>query len=499
MAHRSWLRPDLPSVPQSADEHISGAPSHPEWDEPQATQGLTELVNTLAACGGGSPELALDLVLHDIVGQACLATGATAAAIALWRGDEMVCRAATGTEAPDLGIRLETRAGLSGACVQARELQQCHDTELDPRVDRAACQRLGVRSLLVLPLLDGDELFGIFEIFSPRPNAFDERDVHTVLALAHRIVQNRRRLKDAANHPPTANSAASLATASPPVLEEQRPSAEPEANRASPVPQAGIRDEVELALPAMQGGRTAEMFTASLGVLVIAAALLLGTLVGWRLGWQKALLGKGGHSPQVAGVVSKATAPPAQEATEKNENATAVKPPVPAAPSASSLPKPSSSSAPITPAPPPMGGLVVYQNGKVVYSQPPSTPTETANLNESQGTAPVNTAPGALSPAGAPGAVQVPEAIAAARLIRRVEPQYPLEARQQRLQGAVVLQAAIARDGSVQNAVLLKGEPELGKAAVQAVKQWRYQPYVVDGKPVEMETTITLNFKLPSD
>ena len=154
---------------------------------------VAELARTLAAHGGGAEsfDLALDLVLNEVVEQARLATGATGAAIALARSGEMVCRATTGADAPDLGVRVETRSGLSGACLQTGKIQQCGDTETDPRVNAEACRRLGVKSMLVLPLGYGKEPFGILEVFSSRPNAFSEQDVNALQVLARRVVQNK--------------------------------------------------------------------------------------------------------------------------------------------------------------------------------------------------------------------------------------------------------------------------------------------------------------------
>jgi len=165
-----------------------------QWSDTEPDD-LSRLVSTLAAHGGGtiSADLALDLVLNEVVKHACLVTGASAAAIALVREDEMVCRATTGAEAPDLGVRLDTRTGLSGACVLTREVQHCNDTESDPRVNLEVSRRLGVRSVLVVPLLNDKELVGIFEIFSPEANHFGDPDVLTVKSLANEVIQNLKK------------------------------------------------------------------------------------------------------------------------------------------------------------------------------------------------------------------------------------------------------------------------------------------------------------------
>jgi protein TonB len=81
-------------------------------------------------------------------------------------------------------------------------------------------------------------------------------------------------------------------------------------------------------------------------------------------------------------------------------------------------------------------------------------------------------------------------------LIQRVEPAYPPLARAARVQGEVVLQAIIDRDGNIQNLQLMSGHPMLVPSAIAAVKQWRYKPYLLNGNPVEVETSITVIFTL---
>ncbi len=82
-----------------------------------------------------------------------------------------------------------------------------------------------------------------------------------------------------------------------------------------------------------------------------------------------------------------------------------------------------------------------------------------------------------------------------AALIYKVNPEYPATARNARVQGSVVMRAVIGTDGTIQQLQLIKGNPLLVNAAMQAAKKWRYRPAQLDGKPVEIETTITINFK----
>jgi protein TonB len=93
--------------------------------------------------------------------------------------------------------------------------------------------------------------------------------------------------------------------------------------------------------------------------------------------------------------------------------------------------------------------------------------------------------------------LQVAPEVAEGSLLHRVEPDYPEQARQQQIQGPVVLDVRTRRDGTIQELKLLSGQRLLADAAIAAVKQWRFRPHLVKGEPVEMQTTVTLNFKLP--
>src|SRR2546429_2076344 len=81
-------------------------------------------------------------------------------------------------------------------------------------------------------------------------------------------------------------------------------------------------------------------------------------------------------------------------------------------------------------------------------------------------------------------------------LIHRVQPEYPPLAIQTRTQGQVVLRAVISRGGTIENLQVVSGHPLLVRAALEAVRQWRYRPYVLNGEPVEVETQVTVNFVL---
>ncbi len=120
---------------------------------------------------------------------------------------------------------------------------------------------------------------------------------------------------------------------------------------------------------------------------------------------------------------------------------------------------------PPIPAPPPMAALLALESWK---------PGESAN----------------------PQMVKITEGVSQGLLLQQVRPVYPPLARQARIQGTVVLQVLIGKDGSIESLSLVSGHPMLAPAAMDAVKQWKYKPYSLNGEPVEVETTINVSFEL---
>ncbi len=108
----------------------------------------------------------------------------------------------------------------------------------------------------------------------------------------------------------------------------------------------------------------------------------------------------------------------------------------------------------------------------------------------------ISSTPIAVPKVATPQRVRVSAGVQQGLLIHQVKPNYPPLARQARIQGTVVLQAVISKDGTIQGLHVVSGHPMLAPAAVDAVKQWRYKPYFLNGEPVEVETQITVNFTL---
>jgi GAF domain len=131
----------------------------------------------------------LDAALQLLADRARYITGASGAAIALRRDgrNDMLCRASAGSNAPELGALLSTEFGLSGESVRTRRLLRCDDAERDVRVNQEVCRQLGIASVLVMPVVNDDEVLGVFELFSGKSHAFGERDLSAVQRLSQMV------------------------------------------------------------------------------------------------------------------------------------------------------------------------------------------------------------------------------------------------------------------------------------------------------------------------
>ena len=141
----------------------------------------------------------LDAALQLLADRAQYITGASGAAIALRRDgkNDMLCRASAGSNAPELGALLSTEFGLSGESVRTRQALRCDDAERDARVNRDVCRQLGIASVVVMPVVNDDEVLGVFELFSGEANAFGARDVSAIQRLSE-MVETAVRLAQAA-------------------------------------------------------------------------------------------------------------------------------------------------------------------------------------------------------------------------------------------------------------------------------------------------------------
>ena len=431
----------LRQLGQELDEPRNNADSR-ESEDQDPSLVLAELARTLAQHGGGnaSADLALDLVLNEIVQQACLATTATGAAAGLMHDGELVVRATTGVNAPELGVRLSLQAGLSGACMQTGEVQLSEDTQTDSRVDPETCAELHIQSILAMPIVAANEVLGILEIFSNRAHAFGDRDEQTLQALARRIVNTLNSSVEIPQPPPVAEEAVfeqASANFAPAAEPERLPEQERPAEQLSRVSKRGFP-------------------TLVLILSIIGVALLLGWMIGRP------------PSEQTPKPVTSSV--PAAEPVQSGGPAEAI----PAEPRSSSDGRPIQKKAkPVEP--PPANDLVVYDKGKVIFESAPQGRTE---------------------PAARSSIPTIPSAIAGGLVIAKIRPEYPEAAKQQQIEGPVKLEITVGEDGLVKDVKIANGDPLLAEAAVTAIRQWRFRSYAPGGIPGAFRTSVTVKFSL---
>jgi TonB family protein len=434
---------------------------------------ISQLAALFSEHGGGhfsqefSANLALEIVLNEIVEQACLATGATGAAIFLWRDEEMVCRASSGTTAPGLGTRLDLGSTIAGECIQTRQVQRCDDTEGDPRADSEISRALGAQSVMLLPLLRGRELVGIFAAFSDRIAAFGDRDQQTLEAFTYLVIKNIEKAEKPVEVLPELHAVGD-AQVSIGQAEPVRAPAEVKINDAS---------MGEIFSEPFPPPRRFDFAVAFLGFVVLGSALLLGTKLALRFGWIQPV-----HLSRVK----------TQAATEQQQSDVKTVDGNASSNSAQTASSPQSSNSPATATkqPIPLGSMRVYEDGVEVFRTHPL---------QSNADPPRDRAEGDVQQAAqieSERTIWLAPAMVEDGLVYRVEPEYPEEARESKIEGPVVLEIRIDHGGTVQETKLVSGNAILAQAAIDAVKQWRFKPRSIHGNPVEMDTTVTLNFRL---
>ncbi len=269
-------------------------------------------------------------------------------------------------------------------------------------------------------------------------------------------------------------------------------------------------DAVTTAKPAASSSKTP--------LIAIAALLVVGTLA--YFGWTQFK----GHpaapaaTPQATQTTfpptfDDSTAPPAQQAAA----------PAPEAHPASTQPAPTETAnrfahpaptvapdrvtAPAAPAPTPKSApaplqvKTQLQRAKTAVAPQEASPEapSIAGLGSTSSTQALSAMAVPSQPASAVvlGTQRVSQGVSDGLLIKKVQPVYPAQALQMHVEGAVVLQATIAKDGSIRNVKAVSGSPILVRAASDAVRQWKYRPYTLNGQPVEIDTQISITFKAP--
>lgn len=415
----------------------------------------------------------LDPMLAAIADAALLLTGASGVGLAMWKDGAMVCRARSGKTAPVLGTRLSD-TGISGECLRTGKSQHCCDTENNPLVDAEVCRALGLRSIVALPIQGWRGVNGILEAFSTAPAAFAEHHLKVLEQLAA-LAERARALQPHG--------------ASPVVIE-------PRVEQLKPQATLPACDRVSDAARVFAGRRSRALVLSALGL----AAILLFSFVTWR-GWR-------GHDRNDGEAQVAAPSPATAAAIARLAGDTQLRD---AHPQDQHLPDNDFASKPNA------GGrsLPTADAARVVLPQRAAGSVTKADHNSSgasHGEEGVGTGPPPVAVEQDPSALNgvlsakavlpklsapVSQGVSGGQLLHRVPPVYPAQAKMERIEGKVILDAMVMEDGRLRDLKVVQGQPVLAQSAVEAVMQWRYQPFMLDGKPVKRETRITVEFKLP--
>jgi TonB family protein len=470
-------------------------------------------------------------------------TNASGTAIALSEGnaDEIVCRARSGSAAPDVGAALRVEGTFTGLCIQSGKELRCDDAETDTRVDTAAIRALGIRSMVVTPIREDNKVIGVLACFAPTAHAFTITHVAVLKTMADQIsilLQKERRAKGEGVHAeaplpapkPVASAPAPLpppvvikpassgtATAAVPARVPAVAKAEPiKTEVAAPVPfpkreekqnpeiKANFGTFDSVAAEDKKSAATPKLLMAAAAVLVVAAISTFfvmksrsaSTAVPVQHAQENASSSPG--EVQTAASVPapssaqplKATSQPVSNAAAKNvsfadnrkEHEHVTSSPEKTAAPAEKTEKPSPATVAISSGPSHLSASAsAPQNVEISPTLSMSTPAVSLS---------------ALARPDSTGAPAVAQSeLEPMRVLKTIPPVYPAIARVRRLSGSVVVQVTVGKDGRVHNPQFISGQPVFRDSAFDAVKQWQFKPAMLNGQPIEQTTQIKMDFK----
>jgi TonB family protein len=501
---------------------------HTEMASPTVSRCPTEI----AALRLIAEQLESNQALAFLVERMRNLTSATAAAIALVDNGEIVCRASSGN-APSVGARADPESGFSGECVRTGQIVRCEDTETDLRADRLVCRRLDLRSIVIVPVQIQGRPAGILEVFSSRPHAFETSDELALEHIADLVAEITVRQPEPAllaepqvdEEPPRSMkqsmemAAEEQVPPSPPIADEAEPTDQPAKIAGKPQPKyepaaviaappapavqspAATPKEAEAEVepassfaailnkdgsdepPTGSSAREAALASVAaqrlspLRMRVTGAGILVTVLVvgGWQ-SWRAMTPAKIAPMDTQLKQDQRATAPAPNarllavntRAAPAKSNAALAQPKPPKPARAITLPPPDIASS----AAPPVIALIAG----------PAEASPISNLLAAPVAAPKLNTPQVSQTSGG-------------KLIKKVDPIYPPS--MSFTNGEVVLKATINRKGQVATVNVVRGQAVLAQAAVAAVRRWRYEPFLLDGVPIEVENDIVVNFKMP--
>ena len=445
-----------------------------------------------------------DTILGTIAVAAHSLTGATGAAIAMPRDGAVVCVGRSGETAPELGDRLNVDSGISGECLRTGVSLRCDDASRDFHVDAEVCRQMGLQSIAVVPLRGQQGRVGVLEAFSTESYAFTEDKMALLerlaglaeAAWARGAVTQAQTAATSLVQPVDLEEPASQgeAIAEVPALVEPPP--EPVAAVAAEVPLAEVREVFASAQFKDAIARKKWRLVAIAAAVVVGLALL--SVYGWRAWYEASVASRSGKTASPKVVPSVTANPTAGAGLPGTPDVV-----FPAAPPGKLPPSHGAANAATTQVP----DEVIRRKPQAARSAENSaagTEASSTSNNEdilmvaASSAAPVDLGKVIEAPPVVPKlSVPVSQGTSGGELIHKVQPVYPPEARRMRVTGRVVIDATVNVEGQVDDLKLVSGDALLSGAAMDAVRKWRYSPYLLNGKPIQRQTRITISFIAP--
>lgn len=443
-----------------------------------------------------------ETILGTIAVAAQTLTGATGAALAMPRDGVVVCVGRSGETAPELGDRLDVDSGISGECLRTGVSLRCDDASRDFHVDAEVCREMGLQSIAVVPLRGQHGRVGVLEAFSTAAYAFDENKMEVLGRLAGLAEAAWARgmvlASPATEEPVTEAPVTEVRAAAAPAVEESQQESKVALERVGDAIASGRHQERET----VRKWR----YSALAGLSVVILFLL--SLIGWKTWYKASIESRPGRTaagpqpiPAETGPVTAGAGLAWQPGAERQVS------------SSKTTPAARTKSAPAAEVP----DTVIRRRASPQVADGSSANGETQNAAARTSDAPADAIPGAeevsqMTTAGT-GQTELGNALSTSpslpkldrpisqvsggTLVHKVQPVYSSQARSMHLQGDVVLEATINEQGQIEDLKVVSGHPLLAEAAKDAVSQWRYTPFALNGQPVRKQTRITISFVSP--
>ena len=540
------IPPLTPTPPEPSGTRVTGRTRSEASDE-VIRQSDAALIFVKLRRMIASDKQSTDAILGTIAVAAHSLTGATGAAVAMPRDGVVVCVGRSGETAPELGDRLNVDSGISGECLRTGMIMRCDDASRDFHVDAEVCRQLGLQSIAVVPLRGQYGRVGVLEAFSTESYAFTEDKMEVLGRLAG--LAEAAWARGAVTESPAVVTGVEAGQAEPDQIETRADESDPvdpglvepglvepglvepslvEPGLVEPDPIeshfesrqdtsefAGVAEalpepsrstvaavplaEVRGVLATIQhrGPSVSRKwrFAILAAVSVLAVALL--SVYGWKV-WYGASIASRTSRPRAGNQVSAQTTA-AGTAAAGAPDLVSPSPPSEALHSAKPVaarkirdevirqrPQPAHSTVRGTADSRSLSHSVSGSNAEDI-PRIASTGAASSDLGKVLSAAP------ALPKLGAP----ISQGVSGGVLLRKVQPVYPPEARRMHLEGSVVIDAMVTAQGQVDNLQLVSGDPMLAAAAMDAVRRWRYSPYLLNGNPIPKQTRITISFIAP--